>query len=140
MPKLKRTLGLAECRLMGVGVILRAGIYALIGQTAMLAGNAVWMSFLLASLAIASPTRIGLSASLAASAGYRSFLSAALSRRSSCCRTLVDSPTNWTAPQTSREAKCSRIRPQILQLDLGIGELVFQLVDTFLANSRPRHF
>ena len=50
MPELKRSLGLAECTLMGVGVMLGAGIYALVGQAAMLAGNAVWLSFLLASL------------------------------------------------------------------------------------------
>ncbi len=50
MPKLKRTLGLVECTLMGVGVMLGAGIYALVGQAALRAGNAVWLSFLLASL------------------------------------------------------------------------------------------
>ena len=33
---------------MGVGVMLGAGIYALIGQAAMLAGNAVWLSFIVA--------------------------------------------------------------------------------------------
>lgn len=49
-PELKRTLGLVECTLMGVGVILGAGIYALVGQAALLAGNAVWISFLFASL------------------------------------------------------------------------------------------
>ncbi len=50
MSELKRTLGLLECTLMGVGVILGAGIYALVGQAALLAGNAVWMSFIFASL------------------------------------------------------------------------------------------
>lgn len=50
MPELKRTLGLVECTLMGVGVMLGAGIYALVGQATLLAGNAVWFSFLLASL------------------------------------------------------------------------------------------
>lgn len=50
MPELKRSLGLVECTLMGVGVMLGAGIYALVGQAAMLAGNAVWLSFFLASL------------------------------------------------------------------------------------------
>lgn len=49
-PKLKRTLGLAETTLMGVGVMLGAGIYALVGQASGLAGNAVWASFMLASL------------------------------------------------------------------------------------------
>jgi APA family basic amino acid/polyamine antiporter len=46
MSELKRTLGLFECTVMGVGVILGAGIYALIGEVAALGGNAVWMSFI----------------------------------------------------------------------------------------------
>jgi APA family basic amino acid/polyamine antiporter len=50
MPELKRSLGLVECTLMGVGVMLGAGIYALVGQAAMLAGNTVWISFLAASI------------------------------------------------------------------------------------------
>jgi APA family basic amino acid/polyamine antiporter len=50
MPKLKRTLSLTQCTLMGVGVMLGAGIYTLVGQAAAMAGNAVWVSFLLASL------------------------------------------------------------------------------------------
>jgi len=45
-PRLKRSLGLVACTLMGVGVILGAGIYALVGKAAALAGNAVWLSFL----------------------------------------------------------------------------------------------
>ena len=49
-PKLKRSLGLLECTLMGVGVMLGAGIYALVGQASALAGNAVWMAFLIASV------------------------------------------------------------------------------------------
>ena len=53
MPELKRTLGLAECTLMGVGVILGAGIYALVGEAAALGGNAVWMSFVLAAVVAA---------------------------------------------------------------------------------------
>ncbi|MBE0524767.1 MAG: amino acid permease [Methanosarcinales archaeon] len=48
--ELKRELGLLEATLAGVGVILGAGIYALIGQAAGLAGNSVWISFGLASL------------------------------------------------------------------------------------------
>ena len=50
MQKLKRNLGLFETTLMGVGIILGAGIYVLIGAAAGLAGNAVWMSFGLASI------------------------------------------------------------------------------------------
>lgn len=49
-PGLKRDLGLLEVTLSGIGIILGAGIYALIGEAAGLAGNAVWISFALASL------------------------------------------------------------------------------------------
>lgn len=42
---LKRELGLLEVTLSGVGIILGAGIYALIGKAAGLAGNSVWISF-----------------------------------------------------------------------------------------------
>jgi APA family basic amino acid/polyamine antiporter len=42
---LKRELGLFEVTLSGVGIILGAGIYALIGKASGLAGNSVWMSF-----------------------------------------------------------------------------------------------
>jgi len=42
---LKRELGLLEVTLSGVGIILGAGIYALIGRAAGLAGNSVWISF-----------------------------------------------------------------------------------------------
>ncbi|HOT06577.1 MAG: putative fructoselysine transporter [Methanosaeta sp. PtaB.Bin039] len=47
---LKRELGLIEVTLSGIGIILGAGIYALLGEAAALAGNAVWMSFVLAAL------------------------------------------------------------------------------------------
>lgn len=47
---LKRELGLLEVTLSGVGIILGAGIYALIGKAAGLAGNSVWLSFGIASL------------------------------------------------------------------------------------------
>lgn len=50
MSELKRSLGLVECTLMGVGVILGAGIYALVGSAAVQAGNAVWVSFLAAAV------------------------------------------------------------------------------------------
>ncbi|NYT01359.1 MAG: amino acid permease [Methanosarcinales archaeon] len=49
-PALKRELGLLEVTLSGVGIILGAGIYALLGEAAALAGNAVWISFALAAL------------------------------------------------------------------------------------------
>ena len=48
--KLKRYLGLFSVTLAGTGIILGAGIYALIGIGANLAGNAIWLSFLIASL------------------------------------------------------------------------------------------
>ena len=50
MSKLKRDLGLFETTLMGVGIILGAGIYVLIGAAAGIAGNSVWMSFAIASI------------------------------------------------------------------------------------------
>ncbi|WP_067046991.1 APC family permease [Methanofollis ethanolicus] len=43
--RLKRALGLPEVTLSGVGIILGAGIYALMGEAAGLAGNAVWVAF-----------------------------------------------------------------------------------------------
>ncbi|OYT56382.1 MAG: amino acid transporter [Candidatus Aenigmarchaeota archaeon ex4484_14] len=46
---LKRELGLFQTVAYGVGIILGAGIYALIGQAAGMAGNAVWMSFVIAA-------------------------------------------------------------------------------------------
>lgn len=49
MEKLNRTLGLTECVFFGVGSILGAGIYALIGKVAGVAGNMLWLSFLIAS-------------------------------------------------------------------------------------------
>lgn len=50
MAELKRSLGLAECVFFGVGSILGAGIYALIGKVAGLSGNFIWLSFLIASV------------------------------------------------------------------------------------------
>jgi basic amino acid/polyamine antiporter, APA family len=47
---LRRTLGLWQVSLSGIGVILGAGVYALIGPAAARAGTALWMSFLLAGL------------------------------------------------------------------------------------------
>lgn len=43
--KLKRNLGLFEATVYGVGIILGAGIYALIGEGAGLTGNSLWLSF-----------------------------------------------------------------------------------------------
>ena len=47
---LNRTLSLWEVTLCGIGIILGAGIYALIGEGAALAGNAVWLSFAVSAL------------------------------------------------------------------------------------------
>ena len=48
--KLRRKIGLFGLTASGVGMILGAGIYALIGKAAGVAGNTVWMSFLLGAL------------------------------------------------------------------------------------------
>lgn len=49
-PKLKRDLGLFEATVYAVGIILGAGIYALIGEAAGIAGNALWLSFVFAAV------------------------------------------------------------------------------------------
>ena len=48
-PHLKRRLGLWVTTITGVGVILGSGIYVLVGVAAGEAGNAVWISFLIAA-------------------------------------------------------------------------------------------
>jgi basic amino acid/polyamine antiporter, APA family len=48
---LRRTLGLWQVSLTGIGVILGAGVYALIGPAAALSGTALWLSFALAGVA-----------------------------------------------------------------------------------------
>ncbi len=47
---LKKEIGLFGAVAYGVGIILGAGIYALIGKASGMAGNAVWLSFLLATV------------------------------------------------------------------------------------------
>ena len=47
--KLKKELGLFELSLYGIGIILGAGIYSLIGIGAGIAGNAIWISFIFAA-------------------------------------------------------------------------------------------
>lgn len=47
---LKKELSLTTAILYGVGIILGAGIYVLIGQAAGIAGNAVWLSFVIGSV------------------------------------------------------------------------------------------
>ncbi|HIH91763.1 TPA: amino acid permease [Candidatus Woesearchaeota archaeon] len=47
---LKRTIGLFEATLYGIGIILGAGIYALVGAGAATAGSALWLSFLIGAI------------------------------------------------------------------------------------------
>jgi APA family basic amino acid/polyamine antiporter len=47
MPELKKTLGLFEAIMYGLGVVIGVGVYVLIGRAAGLAGNAVWISLVL---------------------------------------------------------------------------------------------
>ncbi len=49
-PKLKRELGLFDTTMYGIGIIIGAGIYALIGEGAGLAGNALWISFIIGAI------------------------------------------------------------------------------------------
>lgn len=55
--KLERSLTLTEAVIYGVGLILGAGIYVLIGRAAGIAGNALWLSFIIAA-ALASLTAL----------------------------------------------------------------------------------
>lgn len=50
MAELKRTLGLGQCVFFGVGSILGAGIYTIVGKVAGWSGNILWLSFILASI------------------------------------------------------------------------------------------
>lgn len=51
---LKRELTLFELTLCGIGIIVGAGVYALIADGAELAGNAVWLSFVFAAIVAAT--------------------------------------------------------------------------------------
>lgn len=53
--KLKRSITLFEATFYGIGIIVGAGIYSLVGQAAGIAGNSIWMSFLIGA-AIAAIT------------------------------------------------------------------------------------
>jgi APA family basic amino acid/polyamine antiporter len=47
---LKKEIGMFEATTFGVGIILGAGIYALIGPAAGTAGNALWLSFIIGAI------------------------------------------------------------------------------------------
>ena len=49
-PHLKRTIGLLEATIYGVGIIFGAGIYALLGSAAGIAGNTLWLSFIVSAV------------------------------------------------------------------------------------------
>ena len=49
-PGLKRSINLFQAVMYGVGLILGAGIYVLIGDVAAIAGNAIWASFAIAAI------------------------------------------------------------------------------------------
>ncbi len=49
-PKLKRSLGLFEVTIYGIGIILGAGIYAIIGEAGAIAGNTLWLAFLIGAI------------------------------------------------------------------------------------------
>ena len=50
MSSLSRHVGLFHLTMYGVGLILGAGIYVLIGEAAGFAGNALWISFILGAI------------------------------------------------------------------------------------------
>lgn len=50
MSKLERSLSFTQITLMSIGIILGAGIYVVIGEAAGLAGNMLWLSFIIAAL------------------------------------------------------------------------------------------
>ncbi len=48
--QLKRTIGLFQAVFFGISLILGAGIFSIVGEVAAIAGNAMWMSFVLAAV------------------------------------------------------------------------------------------
>ena len=49
---LKPSLGIPSLTFYGVGVILGAGVYSIIGAAAGKAGNALWLSFVISSIVV----------------------------------------------------------------------------------------
>lgn len=58
MEKLKRTLNLFDTTIAGIGIIIGAGVYAIIGSAAGIVGNAIWLSFLIGAI-VAGLTALG---------------------------------------------------------------------------------
>lgn len=80
---LKRELGLFQVTLAGVGIIVGAGIYALIGVAASNSGNATWLAFLISAL-IALFTGLSyaeLSAMFKSDAGEYDYLKTAFNKK-----------------------------------------------------------
>ena len=50
-PALRRTLSVWQVSIAGVGVILGAGVYALVGPAGAHAGNALWLAFVVSGIA-----------------------------------------------------------------------------------------
>jgi APA family basic amino acid/polyamine antiporter len=48
-PRLRRTLSLWQVTASGVGIVIGAGIYVLVGEAAKEAGNAIWLAFIVAA-------------------------------------------------------------------------------------------
>ncbi|MEK6886324.1 MAG: amino acid permease [Nanoarchaeota archaeon] len=83
MSELKKDLGLFQVTIAGVGIIIGAGIYALIGVGAGLAGNAIWLAFLISAI-IAIFTGLSyaeLSSIFKGDSGEYVYLKAAINRR-----------------------------------------------------------
>jgi len=81
--RLSRDLGLFQVTIAGVGIIIGAGIYALIGVGAGLAGNAIWLSFLISAV-VAILTGLSyaeLSSIFKGDAGEYDYIKPALGRR-----------------------------------------------------------
>jgi len=83
MAQLKRELKLFDLVILGVGIILGAGIYALVGKAAGITGNSVWLSFGIGAL-IASFTALSfaeLSSKMPKSGGEYVYLSKAFKNK-----------------------------------------------------------
>jgi len=48
-PALKRTINLFHATMYGIGLILGAGMFVIIGDAAEIAGNLLWISFIISS-------------------------------------------------------------------------------------------